>query len=337
MIHIVTISTVLSLFILTTVRGQDTFSIIAADPNTGEIGAAGASCVDGIAGFGGIQLLNQIIPGRGGVNAQAYVCINPHINLVNGIDRLAAGSSPQEVLNWLYENDACQAGGFNPELRQYGVVDFDEAMNVRAAAFTGAETDAFAGQIVGPNYAIQGNILLDMEILEGMEAGFLNTSGTLAEKLMAAMQGANVPGADNRCLARGTSSTSAFLRVVRPDDATDAPYVELNVLEMPFGEEPIDSLQNLFGQWLSTSSQEVGFDSNIRITPNPTRHSVQINPLSNRSWRTYVLYSIDGKILRNASFEQPELNLSDLENGTYLLQLVDANGHQSSMMKIVKL
>ena len=104
------------------ISAQDTFSIIAVDSLTGEVGAAGATCVDGIAAWGGIQLLNKIIPGKGGVNAQAYICLNPHINLDNAITEMEGGLSPQEIIDWLQDNDACFSQNFNPDYRQYGIV-----------------------------------------------------------------------------------------------------------------------------------------------------------------------------------------------------------------------
>jgi len=163
--------------------GQDTFSIIAVDSITGEVGAAGATCVDGIAQWGGIQLLNKIIPGKGGVNAQAWICLNPHINLDNAIDQMEGGLSPSEIIDWLQNNDQCNSQNFNPAYRQYGVVDFDDNGSPRTAAFTGASADDFKGHRTGADYAIQGNILLGPEVLDGMENGFNNTNGSLAEKL----------------------------------------------------------------------------------------------------------------------------------------------------------
>ena len=65
-------------------KAQDTFSIIAVDPVTKEIGSAGASCVQGVGPSGIIDIITDIIPGRGGVNSQAWVCI-PNINLQNAI------------------------------------------------------------------------------------------------------------------------------------------------------------------------------------------------------------------------------------------------------------
>lgn len=269
---------ILLLFLFTSLHwamAQDTFSIVAVDPQTGEVGSAGATCVDGIAQWGGIQLLNKIIPGKGGVNAQAWICLNPHINLDNAMTQMANDLSPQEIIDWLIDNDQCSSQNFNPQYRQYGVADLDENGEPRVAAFTGSLANDYKGHITGPNYAIQGNILLGPQVLEQMEAGFLNTPGSLADKLMGAMQGANIPGADSRCLGRGTSSTSAFLRVVQPDDDINNPFLELNVLEMPFGEEPIDSLQTLFDEWLLTStSTDLTDQLTLRVYPNPAQDLV---------------------------------------------------------------
>jgi len=71
-----------------------------------------------------------------------------------------------------------------------------------------------------------------------MQARFKRTSGSLAEKLMAALQGANLAGADSRCLSEGVSSQSAFLRVARPNDSPGKFYVDLQVPSRPTGKEP---------------------------------------------------------------------------------------------------
>ena len=77
-LYILAIASLLSI----TGFSQDTFSIIAVDPATGEVGSAGASCVTGVGSQGIIDIITKIIPGRGGVNSQAYVCI-PNSNLNN--------------------------------------------------------------------------------------------------------------------------------------------------------------------------------------------------------------------------------------------------------------
>ena len=255
---------------------QHTFSIVAVDTETGEVGSAGASCVDNAANFGGVILISGIIPGRGAINGQATVCI-PHINLNNGIAQMQNGLSPQEVLDYLFANDACQFGNANN--RQYGVVDFAPDGSARSAAFTGSNALNYAGHRVGENYAIQGNILLGPQILDSMETRFINTDGPLAVKLMAAMQGANVPGADSRCLDEGTSSKSAFLRVARPGDSVNDLYLQINIAEEPDGTEPINSLQTAFDAWADTALVSTVFqptDFEIKVFPNPARQSFNI-------------------------------------------------------------
>src|SRR5690606_29924454 len=98
-----------------------------------------------------VILISGIIPGRGAINGQATVCI-PHVNLNNGMTQMANGSSPEEVLDYLFANNACQFGTEND--RQYGVVDFDGNGMPRSAAFTGNTTLAHAGHRVGENYSI---------------------------------------------------------------------------------------------------------------------------------------------------------------------------------------
>lgn len=323
---------------------QDTFSIIAVDSITGQVGAAGATCVDGIAQWGGIQLLNKIIPGKGGVNAQAWICIGPHINLDNAMTQMDGGLSPQEIIDWLVANDACSSQNFNPEYRQYGVVDFDVNGSPRTAAFTGTNADDFKGHRVGADYAIQGNILLGAEVLDGMENGFNNTIGSLAQKLMGAMQGANMPGADQRCLARGTSSTSAFLRVYKPTDVVNDPYLELSILEMPFGEEPIDSLQNLFTNWENTTSTESIFGENkveISLFPNPVNDWLQISLKSEKDLNLSLSIinasgiNIKDMSIPNSKVWNEKIDVKDFPSGLYYLQLKSKNG-SSKTLKFIK-
>lgn len=308
----------LSLFAIS-LHGQDTFSIVAVDPETGEVGAAGASCIDtdDCGGCGGVIIISGLIPGRGGMNSQAYACL-PNVNLQNGIEQLNMGSSPQEAMDWVVANDACLSGGGtsnNSAYRQYGFADLDENNLPRATAFTGASTDAYAGHITGDNYAIQGNILLGEEILTEMEQGFLNTEGSLADKLMAALQGANVPGADTRCLAAGISSKSSFIRVAKPDDELGDLFLEINVPIVPEGVEPIDTLQTLFDEWKAmqiSSNENLDNQSFIHVFPNPTKGDFSIEISENRFAPNLSLhlYDIKGKSILSTNMNERKMQIS---------------------------
>ncbi len=212
----------------------DTFSIVAVDPVTQQVGSAGASCISGSI------IISDVHPGTGAVHTQSYW---------NGANQAYAhalmdqGYAPQAIIDSLVANDAQN----NPGIRQYGVVDL--VGGGRSAAFTGNNCIDYKGHITAPRYSIQGNILLGPEILEQMESGFLGTLGSLADKLMAALQGAKVPGADTRCLQYGKSSISAFIRVAKPGDPDNDLYLDLNVNNTPASQDPIDILQALYDDW----------------------------------------------------------------------------------------
>ena len=311
---------------------QDTFSIIAVDPDTGDIGSAGASCVDGAASLGGIiDIITQIIPGRGGVNSQAFVCI-PNTNLENAIEQLNNGLSPEEVVDWLINNDGCPSGGAQD--RQYGVADFDSEGNPRTSGFTGTDNSDYAGDLQGSTYTIQGNILLNETVLNNMENNFVNTTGTLGDKLMAAMQGANFAGADSRCLDRGTSSTSAYLLVYQSDDEPDDPFIRLNIEEMPFGEEPLDSLQILYDNFLLSLNDRELTDK-IRLYPNPASDELIV---SHRSvvLHKLTIYDLNGRNIREINtFDiqqiRESVNVSALQNGIYFLEVSDTTGNTATL------
>ena len=213
-----------------------TFSIVAVDLNNGQVGSAGASCI------GGSIIISDIHPGVGAIHTQSYWSGYNQIMASNLMD---SGLSPDEIINYLIENDVNN----NPTIRQYGVVDIYEGG--RSAAYTGENCMDYKNHILGTNYAIQGNILLNEQILINIENNFNNTIGTLSDKLMAALQGANIPGADSRCLDNGTSSLSAFIRVAEPFDEPDNFLLDLNINNTNNNQEPINLLQNLYNEWLN--------------------------------------------------------------------------------------
>ena len=213
-----------------------TFSIVAVDLNNGQVGSAGASCI------GGSIIISDIHPGVGAIHTQSYWSGYNQIMASNLMD---SGLSPDEIINYLIENDVNN----NPTIRQYGIVDIYQGG--RSAAYTGENCMDYKNHILGTNYAIQGNILLNEQILINIENNFNNTIGTLSDKLMAALQGANIPGADSRCLNNDTSSLSAFIRVAEPFDETDNFLLDLNINNTSNSQEPIDLLQDLYNEWLN--------------------------------------------------------------------------------------
>ena len=257
-----------------------TFSIVAVDTNTGEVGSAGGSCI------ANSIIISDIHPGHGAIHTQSYWM---SANQSYASSLMEEGYTPSEIIDLLQENDIQN----NPSIRQYGIVAIDSGNNYgylyeeecseiegtywngtsnsgelgectdvpvsSSASFTGENCSNWKGHINGIEYAIQGNILLNEDVLNQMEYNFLNTNGTLDQKLMSAMQGANIPGADTRCLDEGISTLSAFIRLAKPSDDNNY-YMDLNVNSViPYYSqtglwlEPIDTLQTLYNDWYNNN------------------------------------------------------------------------------------
>ena len=317
-----------SIFIITSVFlisinhsfSQDTFSIVAVDSVTGEVGSAGASCVDLFQfGLPSDDFIGQLIPGVGAINTQAwYIPANQN----NATTQMNAGSTPNEIIEWLIANDVQN----QPERRQYGIVSYNNG-SPESAGFTGTSTDDYKNHIIGPNYAIQGNILLNQAVLDSMEARFLNETGNLACKLMAALQGANIVGADTRCAPNGTSSLFAYVKVAQPNDVFGSPSFLASVRTYNnAGIEPIDSLQTKFNMLQScgnASLSESTFAQAIKIAPNPATDyiNVEFDSQINNEMQ-YQICGLNGNLIFEGKLESDsKIDLKSLNPGAYLLKL----------------
>ena len=231
---------------------QDTFSIVAVNPATGEVGSAGASCI------AGSIIISDIHPGVGAIHTQSYW---NQSNQDSASSLMDLGYSPEEIIDWLIENDAQN----NPSIRQYGIIDLID--DGRSAGFTGENCFDYKNHFLGQTYTIQGNILLGQEILDSMEIAFASTYGTLDEKLIAALLAANVPGAGTRCLPYGTPALSAFIRMAKSEDENDSFFMDINVQSCPTNLSPIDSLFTLYWDWKSSQTMmgDINFDRKIDI------------------------------------------------------------------------
>lgn len=316
--------------------GQDTFSIVAVDSTTGEVGSAGATCLDVTTSGVSAIIISDVKPGKGAIHTQSYWLAG---NQLNASTQMDLGKSPQDIINWLVANDV----GNNASLRQYGIADLDANSSPRTAAFTGSNCFDVKGQRLGANYAIQGNILLNQAVLDSMEARFVNTQGSLADKLMAAMQGANVPGADSRCLNEGVSSLSAFIRVAKPSDHPDSLWMDLIVPATPFGVEPIDSLQTLFDEWKSIVSNTNRVEVvKTKVFPNPVQGHffVELEETYVNEILLIKITNATGQLIHQRVTQQISLIRFDesvlTENGLYILTIQNQQGEIISTKKILK-
>jgi len=169
-----------------------TFSIVAADPEAGELGIAVASRFFSV---------GSVVPwARAGVGA---VATQSNANTTfgpRGLELLERGASAQETMDVLLRADAGRNG------RQVGIVAPDGG----SATYTGPGCTTWAGGRHGPGYAVQGNILTGETVVAELERGFLESKGKpLAERLLAALQAGDTAGGDSR------GHQSAALLVVR--------------------------------------------------------------------------------------------------------------------------
>jgi len=288
---------------------QDTFSIVAVDTVTGEIGSAGASCVGPIGGVGAF-ILSDVIEQVGAIHTQAsYLSANQ--NYAHSL--MLLGLSPQQIIDSLVANDVQN----NPTIRQYGIVDLTR--NGESAAFTGIDCLDYKGHVTGNGYAIQGNILLGEIIIDTMRTIFLNTQGPLADRLMKTLEAAKIIGADTRCASRSTSSQSSFIKVVRIGDGGN-PYLQEIVPDSPVGVDPIDLLREQFNQWKDSlfnsvdpflSELYVDYDT---IAANGSSQSrITLIPKNNSD----TLLASGLEILLSNTGEGTLSGVTDLGNGTY--------------------
>lgn len=198
-----------------------TFSIIARDPITKEIGIAVQSKFLAV-GSGVIWAKANV----GGIATQAYA--NFDFGEI-GMKILEKGYSAEQVKNALIALDG------NIEDRQFGIVDAQG----RAISFTGERCYDYAGGIAEENMACQGNILVSKKTIEELASTLKKTKGTLAQRLVAAIDAAQKAGGDRR------GKQSAALLVVKEKGSYGGyndRYIDLRVDD---NEKPITKLAHL--------------------------------------------------------------------------------------------
>jgi uncharacterized Ntn-hydrolase superfamily protein len=157
-----------------------TFSIVARDQQTGEIGVAVQSKFIAV---------GSVVPYAqadvGAIASQAWG--NPRYGPV-GLDLLARGKTAEQVVRLMTEADP------NREHRQLAVISKEG----NASIYTGKECKDWAGGKTGLNYAVQGNLLAGADVIDAMSLGFEEANGTLAERMIASLHAAQKAGGDKR-------------------------------------------------------------------------------------------------------------------------------------------
>ncbi|MFO0584722.1 MAG: DUF1028 domain-containing protein [Anaeromyxobacter sp.] len=202
-----------------------TFSIVAADPATGQLGVAVESKFPAV---------GAIVPAaKAGVGAVATQAAANVAWRADALALLAQGLSPEEAVQKLVQADAGR------DDRQLGLVD----AKGRAASFTGSRCPDHASSIVGDGFAVQGNILAGRAVVEAVAKAYRDARAAgrpLAERLLLALEAGQAAGGDRR------GQESAALYVVKPGGGYGGEgdvWVDLRVDDHP---RPIQELRRLY-------------------------------------------------------------------------------------------
>ena len=198
-----------------------TFSIVARDANTGEMGVAVQShwfSVGSIVSWGEA--------GVGVVATQSFV--NPSFG-PRGLEMLRTGKSAQEVVDILISEDDGR------DYRQLAIID----SKGRSACYTGQLCIKDAGNVTKENYSVQANMMLNDKVWSAMSDAFEKSEGRLAERLIAALEAGQSAGGDIRGMQ------SACLLVVRAESTGNIWEDRLVDLRVEDSEEPIRELARL--------------------------------------------------------------------------------------------
>jgi uncharacterized Ntn-hydrolase superfamily protein len=183
------------------VRPVATYSIVARDSSTGEIGVAVQSHWFSVG-----SLVTWAEAGIGAVATQSFV--DPRYGPL-GLELMRLGRAAPEALRALVTSDADSA------VRQVAMID----AHGRVAAFTGSRAIRAAGQHVGAQYSVQANLMEKPSVWPAMARAFESTKGDLAERLLAALEAAEREGGDIR------GRQSAAILVVGPTN-TGRPWTD---------------------------------------------------------------------------------------------------------------
>lgn len=200
-----------------------TFSIVARDAKTGELGVAvqshwfsvGSIVTWAEAGVGAIATQSFVDPGYG----------------PRGLELLRRGVSAPEALAQLVAADA------QKDVRQVAIIDAQG----RVAAHTGTKAIAAAGHHVGAQYSVQANLMANATVWPAMAEAYEKATGDLADRLLAALDAAQAAGGDIR------GRQSAAILIVKPV-STGKPWsgadrvFDLRVEDHP---EPLAELRRL--------------------------------------------------------------------------------------------
>ncbi|MHA2035983.1 MAG: DUF1028 domain-containing protein [Promethearchaeota archaeon] len=199
-----------------------TYSIVARDPKTGEMGVGVQSHYFSVG-----SVVDWGASGVGVVATQSFV--NKSFGL-RGLELMRQGKSPEEALDILLSDDK------GKNVRQVALLDFQG----RVAVHTGSKCIKYAGHKTGDNFSVQANMMLNDTVWPAMAQAFEKNKGLhLPERILKTLQAAESEGGD----IRGKQSAAILIvKVESVKNKWDDPFMDIRVEDHP---EPLEELSRL--------------------------------------------------------------------------------------------
>ena len=195
-----------------------TWSVIAVDRSTGRVVIASATCVNNDDMFlPGVQAV--VVPGKGVAACQAAVD-GTHQNQMLVFRELQKGTDPKAIIEMLSADPAFQS-------RQFGIVDLQGRTAGHSGLTNGYVAQDMQGQVPGTEifYSIQGNILRPGEVVPSAVKAFVNATGAITDRVMAAMEAADAGGGDSRCSCPPPAPDGSAPKIPCDDKTAHVAYI----------------------------------------------------------------------------------------------------------------
>lgn len=259
-----------------------TWSVIAVDAKSGQVIIASATCVRQ-QGFPGrspvpardlMELQAVVVPGLGVAACQAGAD-NTRRNQTLIAEEIRKGTPPAQILDLLKKDP-------DIERRQFGIVTIPNGTTVtpqnNRAGFNGSgnsQSSLFFGGAVGDiYYQVQGNTLLGNQVVHAAALAFTRAAGTMADRVMAAMEAADANGGDHRCNCGNNpldfvpcddrTAHVAYIAIANKDDrpgrthndGTYHAYINVTDSNTKTGESanPVKTLRLRYDAWVKAGS-----------------------------------------------------------------------------------
>src|SRR5436309_15653656 len=219
---------------LLTAPAQATFSIVARDPETGDLGVAVQSHYFSVG-----PIVPWAEPGVGAVATQSLVEVSYG---PKGLQMMSSGRGAKQTLEELLSQDS------NKEVRQVAMID----SHGDVAAWTGKRCIPSAGDHVGAQYSVQANLMSNDHIWHAMAEAYETTKGDLAARLLAALEAGQKAGGD----IRGPQSAAiVIVKGKRSNQPWQVRVMDLRVEDSP---HPIAELERLVRTWRAYRNVDQG-------------------------------------------------------------------------------